>query len=165
VLDTVLRSGTDMILVIPTYPLLVTLSAYVRSLDVITMALLLAAFSWPFAARTIRAQVMSLGNRPYIDLAKLSGQSDFQIIFQEILPNLLPYLGVGYATATVGAILAETAMELIGLGPSGIATLGLIINWAIGWGVMTLGFWQLLNMINIGLDEAFNPRLKRVTGL
>jgi peptide/nickel transport system permease protein len=176
--DSTLRSFTDMILVIPTFPILVTLSAYIKGLDVVSMAILLAAFSWPFSARTIRAQVLSLRERGYVDLARVSGLSSMGIIFQEILPNLLPYLGVALAVSTVGAILAEVGLEVIGLGPGNVATLGLMINWAIGWGAMSLGKWHLiaapagalvllffaLNLMNIGLEEAFNPRLKGTTG-
>jgi peptide/nickel transport system permease protein len=177
-IDNVLRSITDVILVVPTLPLLITLSAYVRTLDVLTMAVLLAAFGWPFSARTIRAQVLSLRERGYVDLARVSGLGKLDIIFQEIMPNLLPYLGVVLAASVVGAILAEFGLEVIGLGPGNVATLGLMINWAIGWGVMTSGKWLLiaapavvliliflsLNLINIGLEQAFNPRLKGTTG-
>ena len=176
--DSILRTFTDMILVIPTFPILVTLSAYLKGMNVMTMALLLAAFSWPFSARAIRSQVLSLRERGYVDLARVSGMNNMEIIFQEILPNLLPYLGVGLAVSTVGAILAAVGLELIGLGPGNVATLGLMINWAIGWGAMSLGKWHLiaapagvlvilffaLNLMNIGLEEAFNPRLKGTTG-
>jgi len=177
--DNILRSATDMILVIPTLPLLITLSVYIKDMDVVSMAFLLAAFSWPFSARTIRAQVLSLRERSYVDLARASGMSRIEIIFQEIMPNLLPYLGVSLAASIVGAILAEFGLEVIGLGPGNIATLGLMINWAIGWGSMTLGKWALiaapagvliliflsLNLINLGLEQTFNPRLKGTTGL
>ena len=177
-IDSTLRTFTDMILVIPTFPILVTLSAYLRGMNVVTMAILLAAFSWPFSARAIRSQVLSLRERGYVDLARVSGLGSMEIIFQEILPNLLPYLGVGLAVSTVGAILAEVGLEVIGLGPGNVATLGLMINWAIGWGAMSLGKWHLiaapagalvilffaLNLMNIGLEEAFNPRLKGTTG-
>lgn len=179
IIDNVLRSATDMILVIPTLPILITLSAYIKGLDVVTMALLLAAFSWPFSARTIRAQVLSLRERNYVDLARASGMGKAEIVFQEIMPNLLPYIGVSLAASIVGAILAEFGLEVLGLGPDNIATLGLMINWAIGWGSMSLGKWALiaapatvliliflsLNLINIGLEQTFNPRLKGTTGM
>ncbi len=176
--DNVLRSCTDVILVIPTLPLLITLSSYIRSMDVGTMALLLSLFGWPFAARTIRAQVLSLRERGYVDLARVSGLSKLEIVFQEIMPNLLPYVGVGLAASVIGAILAEFGLEVIGLGPGNIATLGLMINWAIGWGIMSSGRWFIiiapamaliviflsLNLINIGMEQTFNPRLKGTTG-
>lgn len=176
--DNVLRSATDMILVIPSLPLLITLSAYLERVDVVTMSVLLAAFGWPFSARTIRAQVLTLRERGYVDLARTSGLSNLEIVFQEVLPNLLPYLGVALAASIVGAILAEFGLSIIGLGPGNVPTLGLMINWAIGWGSMTLGKWALiaapagvlaiiflsLNLINIGLEQTFNPRLKGTTG-
>jgi peptide/nickel transport system permease protein len=177
--DTTLRTITDMILVIPTWPILVTLAAYIRGLSIPAMALLLAAFTWPWAMRTIRAQVMSMREQPYVELAKVSNLGDLEIIFQELFPNLLPFVGVAFGLAVVGAILAETGLELIGLGPGGdIITLGLMINFAMGWGALALGKWQMvfapvlllilifvsLNLINIGLEELFNPRLKRITG-
>ncbi len=177
-LDSLLRTGTDMVLVIPSWPLLVTLSAYIPKLTIPVMALLLALFSWPWAARTIRSQVMSLKGRPYVDLAISTGMGDLEIIFTEILPNLLPYLGVSLASSMVGAILAEVGLELIGLGPGDITTLGLMINWATRWGALALGKWQMvfapvvmlvlifvsLNLINMGLEQAYNPRLREVTG-
>lgn len=177
-LDSGLRTLTDMVLVIPSWPILVTLAAYIRGLTISVMSLLLAAFSWPWAMRTIRSQVLSLRQQPYVELAKISDLSDMEIIFKELLPNMLPFLGVGFANAIVGAILAETGLALVGLGPGNIVTLGLMINWAMAWGVLGLGKWQMvfapvmclilvfasLNFINIGLEEAFNPRLGRVTG-
>lgn len=176
--DGLLRTATDMVLVIPSWPLLVTLSAYITRLTIPVMALLLAAFSWPWAARTIRSQVLSLKERPYVDLAIATGMRDMEIIFTEILPNLLPYLGVSLASSMVGAILAEVGLELIGLGPGDITTLGLMINWTMRWGALALGKWQMvfapvlclvliffsLNLINIGLEQAYNPRLREITG-
>lgn len=178
-IDNIFRTFTDMIMVIPSWPILVTLAAYIQRLDIPTMALLLALFSWPFGMRTIRAQVLSLRAQPYVDLAKVSNLKDLEIIFTELVPNLLPFLGVTLAITTVGAILAETGMELIGLGPGGnIITLGLMINFSMGWGALALQKYELLfppiiclilifvslNLINMGLEEVFNPRLKRVTG-
>jgi peptide/nickel transport system permease protein len=177
-LDNVLRTMTDMVLVIPSLPLLVTLAAYIPRVNVVVMALLLAAFSWPFTTRTIRSQVLSLKERPYVDLAKTAGMGDFEIIFAEILPNLLPYLGVSLAISMGAAMLAEIGLQLIGLGPGNINTLGLMINWTIRWGALGLGKWQMvfapvsclvlifvgLNLVNIGLEQAFNPRLRSVTG-
>jgi peptide/nickel transport system permease protein len=176
--DGVLRTFTDMVLVIPSLPLLVTLAAYIPRVNIAIMALLLAAFSWPFTTRTIRSQVLSLKERPYVDLAKTAGLREIEIIFAEILPNLLPYLGVSLAISMGVAMLAEIGLQLIGLGPGNINTLGLMINWSIRWGALGLGKWQMvfapvgclvlifvaLNLINIGLEQAFNPRLRAVTG-
>lgn len=176
-IDTVLRSLTDMVLVIPTLPLLLILAATVRIVDVASLAVLLAAFGWPFAARAIRAQVLSLRERPYVDLAKLNNERDAEIIFAELMPNLLPYLGLGLATSVVGAILAETGLQLIGFGPGGMSTLGSMIHQGLVAGMITQGRWDAiavpagvlillflaLNLINMGLEEVYNPRLRGVT--
>jgi peptide/nickel transport system permease protein len=179
-LDALLRTGTDMVLVIPSFPLLVALAAFLPRVTIPTMALLLAAFSWPWAARTIRSQVMSLKQRPYVDLAITSDMNDAEIIFTEIMPNLMPYLGVGLSLSMAGAMLAEAGLALIGIGLGGgnISTLGQMIYLAQRWGALGLGKWQIvfppiivlvlifvaLNFINIGLEQAFNPRLRAVTG-
>jgi peptide/nickel transport system permease protein len=177
--DGILRTFTDMVLVIPILPILVTVAAYIKGLSIPVMALLLALFSWAFAMRVIRSQVLSLRAQPYVDLARVSNLSDMQIIFQELVPNLLPFLGVALSAATAVAILAETGMELIGLGPGGnVITLGLMVNFTQQWGSLALGQYVLvfapvvclilifvsMNLVNIGLEEVFNPRLKRVTG-
>jgi peptide/nickel transport system permease protein len=177
-LDAVLRTTTDMFLVIPTFPLLLTLSAYVRSVSLLTVALMLSAFSWPFAARPIRSYVLSLRSRPYVELARVTNLNDFQIIFQELVPNLLPYIGVGFANAALGAVFALVGLEVIGLGPANIIDLGILIQYAISWGAMSLGAWPIfvapviflsfvfisVNLINIGLEEIYNPRLRGTAG-
>ncbi|HEV8635131.1 MAG TPA: ABC transporter permease [Chloroflexota bacterium] len=176
--DGFLATATDMVLVVPSFPLLLTLSAYVRNVSLLQVSLMLAIFSWPFAARTIRSQVLSLRSRPYVDLAKATKLSDMEIIFQELVPNLLPYIGVGCATASLGAIFALVGLEVIGLGPANTLDLGLMLNWAVNWGALSLGAWPIfvapvvvlsllfmaVIMINIGLEEVYNPRLRQTAG-
>ena len=177
-IDTVLRTGTDMVLVIPSLPLLITLALYMPSINIPIMSLLLAAFSWPFTTRILRSQVLSLKERAFVDMARTSHMGDMSIIFLEILPNLLPYLGVSLAVGMSSAMLAEIGLQLIGLGPGNINTLGLMIQRSVNWGAMALGKWWIvfapvgtliaffvsLNLVNIGLEDAFNPRLRAVTG-
>ena len=174
--DDFLRSVTDVFLVVPTIILLVVLSSFVRFLTVPALVLILAIFAWPFPARTFRSQVLSLRKREFINMAKLSGLSDIKIVFKEILPNMLPYVGTTFAIAISGAILAEVFLELLGLGPQNTTTLGTMVYWAMWKGAMIRGvlWWVLppifvivlifigLQLINIGLDEVFNPRLRRV---
>jgi peptide/nickel transport system permease protein len=156
--DTVLRTFTDMVLVIPALPLLIAMATFIKTVTIPMMALLLAAFSWLFAARTIRAQVLSMRERAYVDLARASGMRWHAIILWEIMPNLLPFLGVSLAASIVGAILAEFGLEVIGLGPSGIVTLGLLINWSISWGALTLGKWLLIATPAVLLGNGCNCR-------
>lgn len=178
VYDSILRTVTDFMIIVPTWPILAILATYIKFLSVEGLALTLAVFTWPLSARVIRSQVLSLKERPYVELAKVTGLNDFEIIFFELLPNLLPYIGVGIGNSVIGAMLAEVALEVIGLGPGNIVTLGTLLNWALSFGAVVMGNWNILlapilfliliflsfNIINMGLDEAFNPRLKKVTG-
>jgi peptide/nickel transport system permease protein len=176
--DSFLRTTTDMVLVIPSLPLLLTLAAYMKNMTLLHAAVILAIFSWPFAARTLRAQVLSLRSRPYVDLARTTKLNDWEIIFKELVPNLLPYIGLGFGFSSVGAIFALVGLEVVGLGPANTLDLGLMINWAITWGALSLGAWPIIvapitvlslifiafTLINIGLEETYNPRLRQVAG-
>ncbi|HEU5087936.1 MAG TPA: ABC transporter permease [Roseiflexaceae bacterium] len=175
-LDTILLTITNVLLIIPAYPILVVLVLYTPRITVETMALILAVFAWPFAARTIRAQVLGMKERPYVDLARISGVSTSGIIFRELLPNLLPYLMVSLAFSTLGAMAAEVGLALIGLGPSNNLSLGLLIFFSRG--VFSLGRYDVvlipplvlialftaITLINLGMEEYLNPRLQNVTG-
>jgi peptide/nickel transport system permease protein len=122
--------------------------------------------------------VLSLRSRPYVELARATKLTDREIIFEELLPNLLPYIGVGMASASVGAILALAGLEIIGLGPSDALDLGILISFAISWGALSLGAWPIIvapvtilsalfiavNLINFGLEEIYNPRLRSIAG-
>lgn len=172
--DTVLRTMTDMLLVIPTLPLILILSAFARGLSIVELALVLSVFSWPFAARVIRSQVLSLRERPYIELSKMTNLSDREIIVQDITPNMLPYLGIGFATSSVGAAFALVGLTILGLAPSGVLDLGTLISLALEWGALSLGRWPLFAapmsllillflgaaFVSQGMEEFFNPRLR-----
>lgn len=176
--DAILNSAANAVLVIPSLPILIAVSAYVR-MNLQMMSLTLAIFSWPWAARTIRAQILSLKERGYVDLAEMTGLNQFEIMFTEILPNLIPFIGVGFSWAIIGAILTETGLRIVGLGPGEIPSIGLLLNWAIGYGALSQGYYQRvlapaallvliflsLNLTNTGMEEIFNPRLKKITGL
>ncbi len=172
--DAFLRTVTDMFLVVPTLPLIIVLAAYSRRVTILQLGLILAVFSWPYAARVIRSQVLSLRERPYIELSRMTNMKDREIIFQDILPNMLPYIGIGFAGAALGAAFALVGLEIIGLGPSDTMDLGLLINFSQGWGVLSLGKWAILAapvallillflsvaLMNQGLEEVYNPRLQ-----
>ena len=172
--DSVLRTITDMLIVIPTLPLIIILAANTRSLGSVRLALVLALFSWPFAARVIRTQVMSLRERPYIELARISDVPDSKIIFGEILPNMAPFVAIGFAQASVGSAFALVGLTVIGLGPSNQMDLGRLISEALGYGVISMGkelifitpvfvlimLFYGLALMSQGMEEFFNPRLR-----
>jgi peptide/nickel transport system permease protein len=123
----------------------------------------------------VRSQTLSLKERPFVRVAKLSGMGDLEIVLRELLPQLLPWLGANFLNAFIAAILAESALSIIGLGPATEITLGIMIYWALNFGAMiqNLWWWWLtpvvtlmalflsLYLIHLGLDEVANPRLRQ----
>lgn len=174
--DTIIRSAADIMLTVPGLLVLIVVAASIQGLvSVQTISLVVASLAWMFPTRTIRAQVLSLRERPFVEMAKLNGMNGRQIIFRELLPNLLPYLGASFVGAVGAAILAAIGLEALGLGPQHEPTLGMTIYWAIFYSALLRGLWwwwaapvgvivvlfMALFLLAAGLDELANPRLRR----
>ena len=176
-IDDVIRVLADVTITIPALMVLIVIQSVLRQVDIQTMAVLIALFAWPSPTRLIRAQVLSMRESGYVQMAKLSGASTFSIMFVEIMPNLIPYLFASFIGNATGAILAAVGLETLGLGPQRVPTLGGTIYDAISsaallrnmwwwWGLPTilLGFMFIgLLLINLGFDEIANPRLRRAS--
>lgn len=172
--DNVIRTLSDAAITIPSLAVLIVIGAFLKTVDVNTMALLLALFAWPGPTRLIRSQVLSLRERGYVQMARLSGVPTFDIMFKEMMPNMLPYLAASLVGNISGAILAATSLEALGLGPSRVPTLGMTIFYAIRASAVLRGMWwwwgfpivalviifMALFLIATGLDEIANPRLR-----
>ena len=172
--DNVIRTLADSVITIPSLALLILVSSYVRVVDISSMALILALFSWAGPTRLIRSQVLSMRERGYVRMARLSSVPAFDIMFREMLPNMLPYLASSLAGNVAGAILAATSLEALGLGPTRIPTLGMTIFYAISSSAVLRGMWWWwgfpililvvifsgLFLMAVGLDEIANPRLR-----
>ena len=174
--DTIIRGAADVGLTIPALAVLVVVASVIQQLLTPTlMALIIASLAWMWPTRTIRSQVLSMRERPYIEIARLSGLNDVQIIFKEILPNLLPYLAASFVGAVSSGLLAAIGLEALGLGPQTEPTLGMTIFWGMYYGALLRGMWWWwalpivaiawvfisLFMVSSGLDEIANPRLRR----
>ena len=105
------------------------------------MAIVVASLAWLYPTRTIRAQVLSLRERGYVEVARLSGMSGPEIIFFELMPNLLPYLAATLVNAVSAAILASIGLEVLGLGPIDAPTLGMTLYWVNFNAAMINGWW------------------------
>jgi len=172
--DAVLRTFTDVMLTIPSLLVLIVLASAVRVVSLEMMALIIATFAWMGPARVIRSQVLTLRERSFIEIAKLSGESNMSIIFKELMPNLMPYILASFVGSLLGSILAATGLEFLGLGPANISTLGNILFWQDFYNALIRGmFWWWgppivifillftgLFLASMGLDEWSNPRLK-----
>jgi peptide/nickel transport system permease protein len=174
--DAVIRVISDSFITIPALAVLVVIASIVNQIDLQAMALLLALFAWPRPTRYVRAQVLSMREQGYVQMAQLSGASSFDIMFKEMMPNLLPYLAAAFIGTVSGIILAATSLEALGLGPTRIPTLGMVIFFAINSAAILRGMWWwwgfpilmliiifiALFLMNTGLDEIANPRLRGV---
>jgi peptide/nickel transport system permease protein len=175
-LDTFVRTGADIILTIPALAVLVVIASLITErLTPQIMAGVIALLAWMWPTRTVRAQVLTLRERPYVEIARLSGMGDLQIIARELFPNLLPYLAASFVGAVSAALLAAVGLEALGLGPQNDPTLGMTIFWCMYYGALLRGMWWWwappiiaiayvfigLFMISSGLDELANPRLRR----
>ena len=174
--DTLIRGTVDVLLTVPGLMILVILAVMVRgNLTVDQMALVVASLAWLWPTRTIRAQALSLRERSYVQIAKLSGVSGPEIILKELLPNLLPYIGASLVGATAAAVLASIGLEALGLGPMEAPTIGMTIYWVIYHSALLHGLWWWftpplviivilflgLFCLSSGLDEVANPRLRK----
>src|SRR5438093_337659 len=113
----------------------------VGPLIVDVMALVIASVAWRQPTRTVRSQVLTLRERAYVQVARLSGVNTFGIIVKEILPNMLPYLAASFVGAVGYAILASIGLEALGLGPQNDPTIGMTIYWAIHFNALLRGMW------------------------
>jgi peptide/nickel transport system permease protein len=175
-IDEVLSMITNVVLVIPTLAVLIIVSAYLSVGSLLWEAVLIGATSWPWAARAIRAQTFSLASRDFVSLARLSGQGTWRIIVREIAPNMGSYLFLAFILLFGGSILIAATLDFLGLGPSQVMSLGLMLNIAIQNSALQLGMWWWfippgigitaivggLYVMNVGLDEVFNPRLREL---
>jgi peptide/nickel transport system permease protein len=176
VTDSIIRSVADVALSVPSLAVLVVIASVISSeLSPEIMALVVASLAWMYPTRTIRSQVLTMRERAYVEVARLSGFSDLEIIFKELIPNLLPYLAASFVGAVSAAVLAAIGLEVLGLGPQSEPTLGMTIFWANYYGALLRGMWWWwappvviiivlfigLFLIAAGLDELANPRVRR----
>jgi peptide/nickel transport system permease protein len=174
--DTLIRGIADIGLTVPGLLVLILIAVSIKgTLTVNEMAIVVASLAWLYPTRTIRAQVLSLRERGYVEIARLSGMSGPGIIFIELLPNLLPYLAATLVNSVSAAILASIGLEVLGLGPIDAPTLGMTLYWVNFNAAMINGWWWWwleptaiiltvflgLFFLTVGLDEIANPRLRR----
>lgn len=175
-IDEVLNVLTNIVLVIPTLAVLLIIAAYLEVRGILTESIFIGLTSWPWAARAIRAQTFSLRTREFVDLARLGGMKSRKVIFTEIAPNMMSYLVMTFILQFGGAILAAATLDFIGLGPTNSISLGLMMQYSVLWGALQLGQWWwfvppglaitlivgAMYVMNVGLDEVFNPKLREM---
>ncbi len=176
-IDTIIRGVCQILTPIPVLLIQVVVAGSLdkRSVTILMMAMIVVMLAWMGPTLVIRSQVLTMKERQFVSVAKLSGVSDLGIIFKEILPNLLPFIAAAFVAQVFSAVYASFYLAVLGLGPLREPLLGNIIWSAQTQGAFFNGWWWWpiepaiamililgsLAMINMGLDELANPRMRR----
>jgi peptide/nickel transport system permease protein len=173
--DEFLSLFTNVFLVLPALPLLIVMLGYLPpSTGQLPTAVVLSLLGWPWGARVIRAQTLTLRNRDYVLAARELGERNWRIIGFEILPNEVSLIAASFVGVVLYAILTSVALSFIGVASFSGWSLGTILYWAQSQEAIQIGAWwwyvppgvsvALLGMslvlLNFGLDELGNPRLR-----
>jgi peptide/nickel transport system permease protein len=172
----------NVFLAIPGLPLLIVLADYVPSAgsSIILVALIIAITGWAYSARVLRAQTLSLRNRDFVEASRVSGESALRIILVEVLPNLLPIVAASFLFTTLYAIGSYVAIAFLGLAgsptsyPPGLWNWGEMLRQGFANNAVRGGWWWWwappglciavlgtgLALLNFGIDEFINPRLR-----
>ena len=173
-LDDILTSVTNIFIVIPSFIILILVSVSIDSRSTWITAAIIGLTSWPWTARSVRAQTSSLRNRDHVNIARISGYGTGKIIVFEILPYIASYVVMAFIIQLASGILSEASVSMLGLGPLNTVSLGIMLNWALMFEAPMAGAWWAfippaiaiafitfsLYLMNLGMDEIFNPKIR-----
>jgi peptide/nickel transport system permease protein len=179
VVSEILSALSNVFLVIPVFLLVIMIATILTETDDLTLALVIGGTAWPWSARVLRAQTLSLRRRDYVEAARATGEPTWRIIGFELLPNLTAVIAARFVDTVIFAVFVEIALAFIGL--SGISewNWGTILFWAQSQQALAQGAWWWfvpaglaiavlgtgLALLNFGIDEFVNPRLRSVAVL
>jgi len=174
IVDELLMAFTNIILTTPFILIAILIASYLRVRSIEMVALILGLFQWPWFARAIRAQLMSVISREYVYLSVMAGYSDLKLIVEDLVPTIATYAFMSFVLFINGGIMGEASLSLIGLGPTQGISLGIMLQWAVlmeavrrslwWWfvppGIAIVAITSSLLIISTAMDEVFNPRLR-----
>jgi peptide/nickel transport system permease protein len=172
--DELLSLFTNVFLVIPALPLLIILLGYLHSKGQAPTMIVLSVLGWPWGARVIRAQTLAIRNRDFVAAARESGEPTWRILAFEIVPNEVSLIAASFVNTVLYAIATSVALAFIGLTDLNSWSLGTMLYWAQSQQALQLGAWwwfippglavalmgTSLVLLNTGIDELGNPRLR-----
>jgi len=177
--DMTVMSIIDVVLTIPSFPLLIVLAAVIQqATNPFLMACILSVTAWASIARGIRSQVLSIKERGFIEAARCLGLSKLYIIINEVMPNLMSYIVVSFIISMTGAIYAQVGLFTLGLAPYSTVNWGMMLNMAMSHAGFGGAIWAVthgnifapifaITLLDVGLimmtgavEEIFNPRLR-----
>lgn len=173
-IDEVISFFTNVVLVIPQLPLLLVIAAFMGQTNPAVIAIIIGMTSWAWGARVTRSQTLTLRNREYILASELIGERPTRMIFVELLPNLLSIIGFNFIGSVTYTIITQATLEFLGLGNPMSVSWGTMLYHAQNASAITVGaWWEVLvpalavagigvglSLLNFGVDEISNPRLR-----
>ncbi len=174
VVDNVLSFLTNIVMVIPSLPLMLVLASFLDQVSPIVIAVIIGATSWPWGARVIRAQTLSIRNRDFVHAAEVMGERKHRMVFFEVMPNMLSILASSFIGTVIYAIMTQATLEFIGLGdPLSVTWGGMLYNADQTSAIRIGAWWEILApslaltmlaiglaLVNFSIDEISNPKLR-----
>lgn len=175
VYDKLIQLLTNLLLTIPTFPILMILATIITIRDPFTFAIILSVWSWPALSRAVRAQVLSLKESDFIQICQVMNMKKSHIIFKELLPNMAAYILINFIMIMRGAIIGSVGIMMLGVAALEPSNWGAMIYDIMNQGafyvpsayayvlgpIFTIVLFQYgIIMLSNGLDQTFNPRLQ-----
>jgi peptide/nickel transport system permease protein len=174
--DSVLNVLTDVLLVIPLFPLLIVIAAYARNGGTLVLILVITATSWSYTARQLRSQALTLRSRDFLEAARVRGERKLYVIVMEVIPTMTSLIVASFLTNALYAVLFASSLQFIGLGDPNTVSWGTMLYWAQNNAALQTGqpLWAIapgaciaalgaaFALLNYAFDEIGNPALRPV---
>jgi peptide/nickel transport system permease protein len=176
IVDLLLNTLVDVVLTIPGLPLVMVLAGLIQTRDPVSIGLILSANAWAALARSMRSQVLSIKERDFIEASRAMGIGRLRIVFYDVLPILMPFVGINFLFAVVQSLYASVALFFIGVLPFSTVHWGTMLNiamqvsgaifvpYARHYVIAPVIFIILLQvgliLFSYGVEDIFNPRLR-----
>jgi len=174
--DWLIRTFSDVLMAIPSLAFMILVVSRMNRPNIVLVAVIVGFLSWSGTARGIRALVLSIRERSYTAVARANGESEAEVLFREVMPNLLPLMLASFIGAVTMGIYTVMALEVLGLGNNVIPTLGMMIFWSQRFSAVLRGMWWWwsppiiaialifigLFLLSSGLDRFINPTIPQV---
>ena len=172
--DAVLNLLTDVLLVIPLFPLLIVIAGYLHSAGTLVMIAVITLTGWSYTARQLRAQALSLRKRDFLEAARVRGERSLYIVVVEIIPTMTSLIVASFLTNALYAVLFSTSLQFIGLGDPTVVSWGTMLRaaenneafqtgqalWILAPGLCIVALGAAFALLNYAFDEIGNPALR-----
>jgi peptide/nickel transport system permease protein len=172
--DGFLSLVTDVILVLPIFPLIIVIAAYEKNAGFLTLVVVLGVLGWSYGARQLRSQTLSLRRRDFLESARVRGERRSYVILYEILPTMTSLIVATFLGAALYAVLTAAGLQFIGLGDPNSQSWGTMLYWAqnnealfagmplcaIAPGVCVALLGAAFALLNYAFDEISSPALR-----